>query len=70
MNLKFQIYTLSIFLPFHKQNFKYKIIQIKMTSEILNGRYEIFNPTNTKNGAQGVVFFVKDKKENNEMYLL
>ena len=41
-----------------------------MSSQILNGRYEIFDPTNIKNGAQGVVFFVKDKKENNEMYLL
>ena len=39
-----------------------------MTSQILNGRYEIFDPTNIKNGAQGVVFFVRDKKENNEMY--
>jgi hypothetical protein len=41
-----------------------------MKSEILNGRYEIFNLTNIKNGTQGVVFFVKDKKENNGMYLL
>jgi hypothetical protein len=41
-----------------------------MTSEILNGRYEILNLKNIKNGTQGVVFFVKDKKENNEMYLL
>jgi hypothetical protein len=39
-----------------------------MSSQILNGRYEIFDPTNIKNGAQGVVFFVRDKKENNEMY--
>jgi hypothetical protein len=41
-----------------------------MALHILNGRYEIFDPTNTKNGAQGVVFFVKDKKENNQMYFL
>jgi hypothetical protein len=40
-----------------------------MAFQILNGRYEIFDPTNIKNGSQGVVFFVKDKKENNEMYL-
>ena len=41
-----------------------------MTLQILNGRYEIFDPTNIRIGAQGVVFFVKDKNENNEMYLL
>ena len=39
---------------------------IKMT-QLLNGRYEIFDPTNVKSGSQGVVFFVKDKKDNNEM---
>ena len=37
-------------------------------SQILNGRYEIFDPTKVKNGEQGVVFFVKDKNDNNEMY--
>jgi hypothetical protein len=38
-----------------------------MSSQILNGRYEIFDPKNTKNGTQGVVFFVKDKNENKIM---
>ena len=37
-------------------------------SQILNGRYEIFDPTKVKWGAQGVVFFVKDKNDNNQMY--
>jgi hypothetical protein len=41
-----------------------------MRSQLFNGRYEIFDPTNTKNGALGVEYFVNDKKENNEMYLL
>ena len=37
-------------------------------TQLLNGRYEIFDPTNAKSGAQGVVSFVKDKKDNNQMY--
>ena len=36
-------------------------------TQLLNGCYEIFDPTNVKSGSQGVVFFVKDKKDNNEM---
>jgi hypothetical protein len=68
-----QIFILNIYISFKlfkNHYFEYLIIQIKMTTQILNSRYEIFDPTNIRIGAQGVVFFVKDKKENNEMYSL
>ena len=41
-----------------------------MSVQLLNGRYEIFDPLDTRHGAQGIVYFVKDQKENNEMYSL
>ena len=60
-----QIFILKIYISFKlfkNHYFKYLIIQIKMTTQILNSRYEIFDPTNIRIGSQGVVFFVKDKK--------